>query len=76
VEKDNILRKILQDEDFIYSPKFGNSLNKFLAKSEKIPHNAAIGRFLLISEEEVERLYQESIVKLRKGMVSDDKGKI
>lgn len=72
MEKDNLIKKILEEEDFIYAPKFGNSLNKFLAKNDNILHNVAIGRLLLIPDEEVERIYQESIVELRKGMVSDD----
>ena len=72
VEKDNVLKKILEEEDFIHAPKFGNSLNKFLAKNDNLLENTAVGRLLLLPESEVERLYQESIVALRKEMVSDD----
>jgi hypothetical protein len=72
VEKNDILKRVLEDDDFIHAPKFGNSLNKFLAKAEKLPHNGTIGKLLLIPESEVERLYEESVVELRKEMVQDD----
>lgn len=71
MEKDNISKKILEEDDFIHAPKFGNSLNKFLAKNDHIPHNGAIGRLLMIPEEEVEKIYQESVVMLRKDMCPD-----
>lgn len=71
MEKDNILQKVLNEEDFIHAPKFGNSLNKFLAKNDNLLQNSAIGKLLMIPETEVERLYEESIVELRKEMVPD-----
>ena len=72
MEKSEMEKKILEDEDFIHAPKFGNSLNKFLAKTENLLENGAVGRLLLITAEEVERLYQESVVELKKEMNPDD----
>lgn len=72
MEKDDLKKKIKEDEDFVRAPKYGNSLNKFLAKNERKLDNAAIGRILLISPEEVEDLYQESVIELRKGMIDDE----
>lgn len=72
MERDNILKKVLEEEDFIHAPKFGNSLNKFLAKMENPLDNGAVGKLLLIPENEVEKLYQESITALRKDMVDDE----
>jgi hypothetical protein len=74
VEKDNLLKRILEEDDFVHAPKFGNSLNKVLAKSDNILENGAIGRLLLIPPDEVERIYQESVVELRKGMTEDEDG--
>lgn len=72
VEKNDAMRKLIEeDEDFINAPKFGNSLEKFLAKSENILENGAIGRLLLLSEEQVEEIYQESVVELRKAINPD-----
>jgi len=69
VERSEMEKKVIEEEDFIHSPKFGNSLRKFLLKMDNPPENKTIGRLLLLSEEEVEKLYQESIVLLRKKML-------
>ena len=74
VDKTDIHRRIAQEEDFIHAPKFGNSLNKLLAKTDNILENGAIGRLLLIPDTVVEELYQESIAQLRKEMVADEEG--
>jgi hypothetical protein len=72
VEKNDAMRKLIHDdEDFINAPKFGNSLDKFLAKNDNLLENGAIGRLLLLSEEEVEEIYQESVVELRKAINPD-----
>ena len=65
-------KKIKEDEDFIHAPKFGNSLNKFLAKNDNLLENTAIGRLLMISDKEVEAIYQESIEELKKEMNPND----
>ena len=41
VERDEMIRKIKEDEDFIHSPKHQNSLNKLLAKTDNILENGA-----------------------------------
>jgi len=72
VEKDELKQKIMEDEDFIKAPKYANSLNRFLAKNERKLDSAAIGRLLLITEEEVDQLYEQSVIQLRKGMTEDE----
>ncbi|HEY5234787.1 MAG TPA: hypothetical protein VIJ14_01305 [Rhabdochlamydiaceae bacterium] len=72
MEKSEIKEKVINQEDFIHAPKFGNSLNKFLAKTDKILENGAIGKLLQITAEEVESIYQESVDLLREGMAKDD----
>ncbi len=74
VEKDMLKKKILDEDDFIRAPKYSNSLNKFLAKNDRKLDNSAIGRLLLISEEEVEEIYEQSVIELRKGMIDEDEG--
>jgi len=72
VEKnEDLKKKIMEEEDFIRSPKTSNSLKKYVAKNDRLLDNGAIGRLLLLSESEVERLYQEAVTELRKGMVED-----
>lgn len=72
MEKSELQKKVREDRDFIHAPKFSNSLQKYLAKNDNLLENNTIGRLLLIPSDEVERIYQESIIELRKEMVSDE----
>jgi len=64
-------KRIKEEEDYIFAPKFGNSLNKLLAKSEKTWENKGIARLLLTTEKEVEKIYEESVIELRKELIKD-----
>lgn len=75
MEKSELQKKIRESEDFIHAPKHQNSLTKFLAKNEKLLENSFIGRLLLLSEKEVEEIYQQSIVELKKEMNPDENDK-
>jgi len=68
MEKNEILKKILEEEDYIRCPKFSNSINKFTEKNSEGAENATIARLLMMTEEEVERIYQKAIAILRKEM--------
>jgi predicted CopG family antitoxin len=68
VEKNEILEKILHEEDYIRCPKFSNSINKFTEKNSEGAENATIARLLMMTEEEVERVYQEAVQMLREEM--------
>ena len=76
MDRDEIVKKIKEEEDYIRSPKFGNSLNKYLAKNPdgvQIKETVKpIGRLLLINEDEVEALYQSAVDLLREEMAKDD----
>lgn len=71
MDKSEMQKKIKENEDFIHAPKFGNSLNKYLAKTDNMLENSSIGRLLLLSEEEVEQVYLESVEALKKEMLND-----
>lgn len=75
VEKSEIAKKIMEDEDFIHCPKHQNSLKKFLAKTDNLVEDTTIGRLLLLSEEEVKDIYQQSVIELRKVMNPDEDSK-
>ncbi len=62
----------MEDPDFIKSVKHGNSLNKFLARNTEDLKAKAIARLLMITEEEVEEIYQEAIDMLRSDMVESN----
>lgn len=72
MDKSEMQKKIKENEDFIHAPKFGNSLNKYLAKTDGMLQDSAIGRLLLLSEEEVGQVYLESVEALKKEILNDD----
>jgi len=72
MDKDEIKKKINDIEDFIHAPKHQNSLNKFLAKTENVLEDGAVARLLLLSIEEVQAIYNESIEVLKKEMIDEE----
>ncbi len=70
--KAELQQRVLTEEDYVRAPKFSNSLAKFLARNSDGVENATIARLLMISEEEVEALFQESVQKLRDEMVDEE----
>lgn len=70
-DKDEIKKRIMEDEDYIRSPKFSNSLQKFLARNTDGVEDSVIARLLLMTEEEIEQIYQEAVQALREEMAED-----
>lgn len=68
MDKDDLQKRIREDEDYIRCPKFSNSLSKFVLKNSEGVDDAAIARLLMISEEEVEKVYQEAVEFIKKEM--------
>jgi len=65
MDKNDLIKRILEEEDFIKSPKFQNSLNKFMNENPDGVEESAIARLLLLSEEEVNKIYNESVAELK-----------
>lgn len=72
MDKNEIKKRILEEEDYIRAPKFNNSLSKFLAKNPDGVENGVIARLLMSSEEEVEALHQKIVEDLREKMVDEN----
>jgi len=72
MDKNELQKRVAEEEDYVRCPKFSNSLSKFLARNSDGVENATIARLLMISEEEVEKLYQEAVDMLRQDMVDED----
>lgn len=62
-------KKIVEDEDFIYCPRLGNSLNRLIQKHPEGIDDERIQKVLLITAKELEDIYGSAIKKLRKCMV-------
>lgn len=73
MEKDEAIKKVREDEDYIRCPKMSNSLSKFIAKNSDGVEDSVIARLLMIPEEEVQRLYEEAVLKLRSEMNEEEK---
>lgn len=68
MEKNEVQKRILEDEDYIRCPKCSNSVNKFLMRNPDGAEDSVIARFLMVSEEKVKELYAEAVKMLRKDM--------
>lgn len=66
--KEKIKEKIETEEDFIYCPRLGNSLDKFVEKNPDGVDDEKIAKVLLIETEEVETIFQSAISKIRKNL--------
>jgi hypothetical protein len=68
IDKTEIQHRIATEEDYIRCPKCGNSLSKFTLKNSEGVENSIIARLLMVTEEEVEKIYQEAVQMLRDDM--------
>lgn len=72
MDKQEIKKKVLEEEDYIKSPKYSNSLNKFMIRNSRLLTDATIARLLVLSEEEIENIYKDSVERLKKLMAESD----
>lgn len=63
--KEDIEDLIKNDEDFIYCPRLGNSLEKLIEKNPEGVDDERIAKVLLLSEDEVVELFDSAIRKIR-----------
>lgn len=71
IDKMEIQHRITTEEDYIRCPKFGNSLSRFTTKNSEGVENSTIARLLMMTEEEVEKIYQEAVQMLKDDMVGE-----
>lgn len=72
MDKEDIKKRVIEEEDYIRCPKCSNSLVKFLAKNSDGVENNIIARLLMLPEEKVEQIYAEAVKQLREEMVEKD----
>lgn len=71
VDNVDLKKRIETEDDFIKHSKTNNSLKKFLAKNPDGADNKLIAKMLLMTEEQVEAIYQECVVELREELGDD-----
>jgi hypothetical protein len=67
-DKDNLKKKILNDEDFIYCPRLANSLERLMEKHPNGLGDERICKILLMSQEELDETFESAILKLRESL--------
>jgi hypothetical protein len=65
VNKQDVALKIANDPDFINSPKYNNSLASLLEDNPEGVSDSVICKTLCLSQEELLRIYNCAILKLR-----------
>jgi hypothetical protein len=70
--KEKLKEKILTDPDFIYSPKYNNSLDKFMHRHDEGVESSHAAKVLLMEEQEVDDIYEEAVNNLKKLMGAND----
>lgn len=68
MDKDEIQKRVLEDTDYIRSPKNSNSITKFLTKNPEGVEDSVIARLLVTSEDRVKKIYEEAVKMLQKFM--------
>jgi hypothetical protein len=65
MNSDEAKRLVETDPDFVYTKRFSFSLKKLLERYPDGCPDRVIAQALLVSEPEVEELYQKAVIKLR-----------
>lgn len=67
-DKKALKQRILEEEDFIYCPRLGNSLKRLMDKNANGIVDERIEKVLLMTPEEVAEHYEKALEKLRKAL--------
>lgn len=62
---DEVLERIAKEPDYVYLKRYGFSIAKLLLRYENGVPDHIIATGLLTTPEDVERIYNESVLKLR-----------
>ncbi len=63
--KDELRVQILENPDFINAPRFENSIKRAISNKPDGFTDKQIAQMLMVDEEEVEKLYQSAIMKIK-----------
>lgn len=66
--EDEAKTRVIEDPDFINSPKYNNSLNEFCKTHEDGVKDSQIARLLMMAETEVAIVYAAAVQKLKSMM--------
>ena len=67
-DKKALRKRILEEEDFIYCPRLGNSLNRLIDKNPDGVDDERAEKVLLMDKKEIIMWYNSALAKLRKAL--------
>jgi len=67
-DRKSLKKRILEEEDFIYCPRLGNSLSRLIDGNDNGVDDVRIGKVLLMDDEEVKTHYESAVRKLKEKM--------
>jgi hypothetical protein len=68
VEDNKIQNRINNEEDFVHCPKMNNSIIKIVDKYPDGVEDSYIAKVLLMTEQEVVKIYEAIILKIRQSL--------
>jgi DNA-directed RNA polymerase subunit RPC12/RpoP len=68
MDKEEIQKRIKEEDDYIRCPKCSNSIGKFLMKNPEGAEDNVIARFLMTTEDKIKEIYAEAVKMLRNNM--------
>ena len=67
-DKKALRRRIFEEDDFIYCPRLGNSLNRLIDKNPDGIDDERAEKVLLMDKKEINLWYNRALAKLRKAL--------
>lgn len=64
--KEAIKQKIMEEEDFIYCPRLGNSVKNLIESNSEGVDYERMSKVLLMSVDEIQVIYAAAVKKIRK----------
>ena len=72
-DKKVLKKRIMEEDDFIYCPRLGNSLSRLIDKNPNGVDDERIGKVLLMDAKEVSSWYNSALEKLKKALNMGEK---
>jgi hypothetical protein len=71
MDRDDVKKRIRDEEDYIRCPKFGNSLARLRSKHPDGVEDHMIAKILMLTEQEIQGLYDEAVEMLKEGILDE-----
>jgi len=73
-DKKLVKKRIMEEKDYIYCPRLGNSVEKLVEKNPDGINDDRIQKVLLLTRQELNKWYSSAIQKLREKLNEEGEG--